>query len=297
MQRVPTRLTFVALTALVFADRPVLSLEPHAAALATVEHAVSTPASVVLNDNMEPAGDLQDGVLTLGLRAAKGEWRPEGPSGRVFRIEAFGADGTPLSVPAPLVRVPEGTEIRVRVRNDLDTPLRVGGLCERGGAVCPLLDVPPHDAVETRFKSGPPGTYHYWASSSGMPFAFRAVEDTQLSGAFIVDPPGVPPRRSRDGHYGVDQPDARANVADHVGDRPRRCLSQVEARRADDVNGRAWPHTERLAYDVGQTVRWRVVNLSTQVHPMHLHGFYFDVESLGDGGRDVPSPPIRCRTS
>ena len=33
-------------------------------------------------------------------------------------------------------------------------------------------------------------------------------------------------------------------------------------------------------------VRWRVVNLSTQAHPMHLHGFYFDVERQGDGMRD-----------
>ena len=29
-----------------------------------------------------------------------------------------------------------------------------------------------------------------------------------------------------------------------------------------DVNGRAWPHTERFAYDVGEPVRWRVVNLT-----------------------------------
>jgi FtsP/CotA-like multicopper oxidase with cupredoxin domain len=52
------------------------------------------------------------------------------------------------------------------------------------------------------------------------------------------------------------------------------------------INGRSWPHTERLRYDVGQVARWRVVNLSTQVHPMHLHGFYFSVDSLGDGTRD-----------
>jgi FtsP/CotA-like multicopper oxidase with cupredoxin domain len=30
-------------------------------------------------------------------------------------------------------------------------------------------------------------------------------------------------------------------------------------------------------------VRYRVINASTAVHPMHLHGFYFDVNSRGDG--------------
>ena len=49
------------------------------------------------------------------------------------------------------------------------------------------------------------------------------------------------------------------------------------------INGLSWPATERLTYQRGETVRWRLINLSSQVHPMHLHGFYFEVESLGDG--------------
>jgi len=51
-------------------------------------------------------------------------------------------------------------------------------------------------------------------------------------------------------------------------------------------NGRAWPATERLTYTVTQPVHWRVINLSTQSHPMHLHGFYFTVDSQGDGSGD-----------
>jgi len=48
------------------------------------------------------------------------------------------------------------------------------------------------------------------------------------------------------------------------------------------VNGLAWPFTERLEYTVGDTVRWRVINASSQDHPMHLHGFYFRVDAQGD---------------
>ena len=54
------------------------------------------------------------------------------------------------------------------------------------------------------------------------------------------------------------------------------------------INGLSWPATERLTYQLGESVHWRVINLSSQAHPMHLHGFYFEVDSLGDGVRDVP---------
>ena len=52
------------------------------------------------------------------------------------------------------------------------------------------------------------------------------------------------------------------------------------------INGLSWPATERFDYALGDRVRWRVINLSSQAHPLHLHGFYFDVDSLGDGLRD-----------
>ena len=54
------------------------------------------------------------------------------------------------------------------------------------------------------------------------------------------------------------------------------------------INGLSWPSTERLTYRLGDAVRWRVINLSSQIHPMHLHGFYYRVKRLGDGVRDEP---------
>jgi FtsP/CotA-like multicopper oxidase with cupredoxin domain len=258
---------------------------------AVMGHALET-ATVVLNDNQHAAGVLREGVLTLNLRAGAGLWNPEGPAGRTLRIEAFGEEGGSLSVPAPLVRVPEGAEIRVRVRNTLDTALKVGGLCERGGSACPALDVPPHEAVETRFKSGPPGTYHYWASSSGMPFGFRAVEDAQLSGAFIVDPLDAPPSDDRVLVITEWTSITREQLTQLLSEAdPGVAFLKLKPSILTTMNGRAWPFTERLIYDVGQTVRWRIVNLSTQVHPMHLHGFYFEVDAVGDGARETRYAP------
>jgi FtsP/CotA-like multicopper oxidase with cupredoxin domain len=67
-------------------------------------------------------------------------------------------------------------------------------------------------------------------------------------------------------------------------------LAQRE-RILSTINGRSWPSTERLHYAVGDTVHWRVVNASTDSHPMHLHGFYYEVDAHGDVMRDSTYAP------
>ena len=69
--------------------------------------------------------------------------------------------------------------------------MRVHGLCARGGRVR-AVDVPAGETRRVRFKTGPAGTYHYWATTTGMPLRF-AARRYQLSGAFIVDPAGTNP--------------------------------------------------------------------------------------------------------
>lgn len=57
------------------------------------------------------------------------------------------------------------------------------------------------------------------------------------------------------------------------------------------INGRLWPHTERLYYAVGDTVRMRLINAGAAVHPMHLHASRFNVDSRGDEREDDVYPP------
>jgi FtsP/CotA-like multicopper oxidase with cupredoxin domain len=52
------------------------------------------------------------------------------------------------------------------------------------------------------------------------------------------------------------------------------------------INGLSWPHTERIDVVQGDSVHWRVINLTEADHPMHLHGFYFRMESKGNGVSD-----------
>jgi FtsP/CotA-like multicopper oxidase with cupredoxin domain len=118
----------------------------------------------------------------------------------------------------------------------------------------------------------------------GAPVPFR-----ELGGAFVVDPAGVRP-----------EPDRIFVITEWSDLRPAQLR---EIMTADDasarflaanpkvtfmINGLSWPSTERLTYRRDDPVRWRVINLSSQTHPMHLHGFYYTVKRLGDGMRDDP---------
>jgi FtsP/CotA-like multicopper oxidase with cupredoxin domain len=239
---------------------------------------------IAVNDNTHAAGTVEAGVVAVRLRAAAGTWRPEGDAGPSLRVEALGEAGKPLLVPAPLLRVVEGTTLLVSVRNDLASPLRVHGLCARDGRPCAPLDVPPGADREVRFASGRPGTYHYWATSMGAPVPFR-----EMAGAFVVDPAGVPVAPDRifviTEWSNLPAPQLREVMA--APDASARFLA-FDPQVTFVVNGLSWPSTERLTYRRGDPVRWRVVNLSSQTHPMHLHGFYYTGKRLGDGMRDEP---------
>jgi FtsP/CotA-like multicopper oxidase with cupredoxin domain len=240
--------------------------------------------TIVANDNTRGAGVESAGTLTLSLRAAKGIWRPEGPAGHAVEVEAFGEIASSLMVPAPLIRVREGTAITVSIRNDLGSPLRLNGLCSRNDSACAPVDVPPAQIRDVRFTIIRAGTYHYWATSMGAPVPFR-----ELAGALVVDPA-----------EGSVEPDRIMVITEWTSltvsqlmqivraDDPGDAFVALRPRFVFTINGLSWPATERLTYREGDTVRWRVINLSSQAHPMHLHGFYFTVDRLGNGLVDAP---------
>lgn len=209
------------------------------------------------NDNRAPAGELTDGVLTLRLVVQMARWYPEAPDGPFTEVAVFAEEGKAPQVPGPLIRVPAGTRIELTVRNALpDSAISLFGLQSR-----PALDPAEHRVVpgqtrEISFRVDEPGTYLY----SGRPGQGEG-EQEQLAGALVVDPPGAPT-------------DDRIWVINIWSDSVRHALT---------INGKSWPHTERVHATVGDTVRWRVLNASERNHPMHLHGFFFSIAARGDG--------------
>ncbi|HEV8150573.1 MAG TPA: multicopper oxidase domain-containing protein [Gemmatimonadales bacterium] len=244
----------------------------------------SPPMRVTINDNRIPAGTLQNGVLTIELELREGEWHPDRDADPGLVLHAFAEVGKPPAIPGPLIRVPEGTVIHATLHNALgDSAVFIHGFSQRGIAGSPNdpLRLEPGQSHPVSFTAGNPGTYYYWASTRAGPITDRSPSDAELAGAFIIDPAGTaaPPRErvlvlaewNRDGRAGG-------------------IILRTDLTRFT-INGKAWPNTERLTYTVGDTLRFRVINASDNPHPMHLHGFYYRVESRGDGSRDTRYDP------
>jgi FtsP/CotA-like multicopper oxidase with cupredoxin domain len=181
-----------------------------------------------------------------------------------------------------LIRVPEGTEIRVTLRNSLPSIAVVHGLHQHPGPGKDVVELPPGEKRELRFAAGSAGTYQYWASTAqdltgsrhGRPYR----EDSQLAGAFVVDTPGAT-ASDRIFVLGVWRNDVSKPLSQYV----------------PVINGKSWPYTERLTYNAGDQVRWRLINASDSPHPMHMHGSYYRVDSVGDGERDQIFSPAQQR--
>jgi FtsP/CotA-like multicopper oxidase with cupredoxin domain len=222
---------------------------------------------IVCNDNRSPAGELRNGVLTVRLEIGQGNWRPEGEHGEVIPMYAFGVAGKPLQAPGPLIRVPQGTEVAATVHNGLPMAVMVRGLHERPGKAGDAITLQPGAMQEVRFQAGAPGTYYYWATTTGVTsIANLTPVETELAGALVVDPPG-------------------ATVRDRVFVIGRR--SGTGIRPVLTINGKSWPYTEHFTFTEGDTTHWRWVNTSTSAHSMHMHGFYYHVDAVSNDGEKV----------
>jgi manganese oxidase len=234
---------------------------------------------IFVNDNKQTAGVLQNGILTIDLEAREGMWFPETHEGEGIKVYAFAEKGKPLQLPGPMIRVPEGTIIKASIHNKLDTVMTLHGFCSRPAVAGDSIMIKPGEIFEASFKAGQPGTYFYRASASNKIWFFGLplphFTDSQLFGAFIIDPAGKKP-----------DPKERIMVISMWNNNIKFDSTTHEQ---VSMNGLSWPFTERLTYKQGEEVNWKLINASNQLHPMHLHGFYFTVNSHGNLYKDSAS--------
>ena len=234
--------------------------------------------AIQANSNRAPAGGLEKGVLTLHLELRQGDWYPEADSGPSMKVYAFGEEGKALQVPGPLIRVPEGTEIDLTIRNLLAVVAVVHGLHQHPGDAKAVVEVPPQESRELRLH----GRRRWYVS----------ILRKRRSRLGRLRPPlsrgqsacgGVRGRSA-----GESDPDrifvlgiwrSGSDLAAVRGQAPLPHMIPV-------INGKSWPYTERLTYTAGEPVRWRWINASDGGHPMHMHGSYFRVDSAGDSETD-----------
>lgn len=251
------------------------------AALAAAQEADSR--DVVANQNRQPAGKLEKGDLWVSLELRDSVWRLEAEDGPKLFVQAIGEAGHPPQIPGPLLRMPTGTVVHVKVSNKFKVKATVYGLNTRPGDSRVGVEIPAGESREWSFPAGAPGTYYYWArTTEAFKTKKRTVEqpffnDAQMNGAFIIDGPG-------------DTPPDRIFVMDAMF-APADILHEAFDYEFVSINGKSYPYTEPLEYTAGETIRWRVINTSFSEHPMHLHGSFYQVLSLGDYQSDTAFAP------
>lgn len=235
----------------------------------------SLPA-IDTHENLRGAGVLRNGTLTVSFEIRRGMWHPNGADRPGTPMLAFAEPGGPLLLPGPMIRVPVGTRTEVTVRNLSDTTLVLRGLSPDPSD---SLLLAPGATGTVRSIASEAGNRFYQASYPGRPMRRQSVEDGHLAGAIIVDDPSRPARNRR-----MQERIIVLTASFHSSDSTGRLTN---ARELYVMNGRAWPNTTRLTSAIGDSLRFRILNVSRDPHPMHLHGVYFRVDSRGGAYRDT----------
>ena len=228
------------------------------------EPPVATP-----NEHRTPAGTTTGGHVTVALEARAAMWRPAADDGPALEIAAFGEPGRVPSVPGPLIRVAAGTTVTITLANRLPDTLRVTGLIDP--RTSDTLIVAPGATGRATFRADRPGLFGYVGVTRRGPIVQHRGVGEQLAGVIAVDSVGAPADRifaisAWNGPIVPGTEDSSFVVT---------------------VNGKIWPHTERLKLAAGDSAHWRVINFATSVHPMHLHGAYFRIDARGDWTGDT----------
>ena len=224
-----------------------------------------------INQNRTAAGKLDKGTLSVALDIVEAAWRAEGPEDPVVRVLALAERGRAPQIPGPMLRGEVGTRVRLSLRNRSDSAIMISGFRQSLEAAEDTLHLAPGATRDISFTLDSVGTFFYWGVLKGLEnWREREWLDSQLTGAFIVDPRGRKPK---------DQVWVVTEWFHSYPDRP--------FESALVFNGKAWPHNERLTLQQNDSVHWRVINAAAIEHPMHLHGFYFRVTRRGGERADT----------
>ncbi len=192
------------------------------------------------------------------------------------KIKAWGYNG---STPGPTIEAVEGDRVRILLTNRLPEHTNVhwhgillpNGMDGVGGLTQP--NIPPGETWAYEFTLRQHGTHMY------HPHADEVVQlAAGMMGLFIIHP-----RDPAAGQVDRDFALLLHNWAVHPGTY-RADPSVMTEFDLWTMNSKVFPAIEPLVVRKGQRVRIRIGNLSMHDHPMHLHGYQFQVTG-SDGGR------------
>jgi FtsP/CotA-like multicopper oxidase with cupredoxin domain len=217
----------------------------------------------------------EDGVKVFELTTKAVRW----PILDGTTITAFTYNGT---VPGPMIRVTEGDQVRIVVKNELPDATTVHW---HGVEVPNAMDgvpgvtqapIEPGESFTYEFVAKPAGTFMYHSHFEG---------DVQVSAGlyapFIIDP-----KEPEENPPAVDQTlmisESRLRDGQTFAPMP---MTGMES-NFFTINGKAFPATEEVTVKKGERVRLRLIGIGQFIHPMHLHGIPFKI--VATDGHAVP---------
>ena len=221
---------------------------------------------------------MKDGVKEFRIVAepVKREFAP----GMV--VDCWGYNG---QSPGPTIEAVEGDRVRVFLTNNLPERtsmhwhgvLLPNGMDGVAGLVQPHIE--PGETYVYEFTLRQQGTLMYHPHSDEM-----VQMALGMMGFFIIHPRGGP-AVDRDfaimlHEWAIAPGTSRPNPA------------VMTDFNIFTFNSRAWPGTDPLVVKKGDRVRVRLANLSMDSHPIHLHGYHFEVTGT-DAGPVPPSARFR----
>lgn len=228
------------------------------------------PAETRGNGNQPLEPTMQNGRKVFELTATEVKWETE--PGTFVDGMAFNGQ-----IPGPQLDVRQGDKVRIVVNNQMTQPTT---LHLHGMTVPNKADGVPYITQDPIMPGGyyvydftvkdPPGMYVYHSH-------FNSTEQVGkgLYGALIVEPKGgdwsYPEIRMDDatGQITGSGPPPRVDVEStlFLGDGP---LGYV-------LNGKGFPATSPIVAETGDWVLIHMANDGSMLHPMHMHGYHFEV--------------------
>jgi uncharacterized cupredoxin-like copper-binding protein len=208
----------------------------------------------------QPLKPEMDGdVKVFNLTVTNLQW--EISSGQ--KVDAMAFNG---QIPGPLITVNPGDQVRFFVQNQMDQPfvLHFHGLTVPndmdGVPYVTQEPIMPGESYTYEFTiQDPPGMYVYHSH-------FNSAEQV---GSGLYAPLIVKPKSGWRSVYGVE-PDVETSMI--IGD----------GQLGYNLNGKGFPSTLPISAKNGQWVLIHMANDGELLHPMHLHGFHFQV--VGEDG-------------
>jgi FtsP/CotA-like multicopper oxidase with cupredoxin domain len=197
-------------------------------------------------------------------------------------VDAYAYNG---QIPGPRIRVRQGDQVRIIVRNRLpeETTIHWHGLIlpnqMDGPAEITQAPILPGGTYNYEFTVSQHGTYFYHPHAK--PDRTQALG---LYGALVIDPANPSDKLAADHDYVIQMQEwlLREGLT-----YPAMPMDGMQPNYFT-INGKSYPSTEVIPMKVGETLKVRFIGTHNGfIHPMHIHGGPFEV--VARDGETIPA--------